>query len=194
MGTTECVLAALILSAWFTLIIFLTPTALLPDTSLSNPSVPSPKCEGRCCRLIATAKNLGANFMSVLDDALARFTSFVTGVVAQLKAAGETNGTQTGKLAELQSALDAALADDSADKATIAALQAEVNTLQDSVAAQINAAIDSLQNPPADVVSPDPVVEDVPVAVEDVPVVVEDVSVVEDTPATVDETGETPVG
>lgn len=187
MGATESILAALILSAWFTLIIFLTPTALRPDTSLSKPSFPSPRCEGRCCRLITTAKNLGANFMSVLDDALARFTSFVTGVVAQLKAAGETNGTQTGKLAELQSALDAALADDSADKATIAALQAEVNTLQDSVAAQINAAIDSLQNPPADVVSPDPVVEDVPV-------VVEDVSVVEDTPATVDETGETPVG
>jgi hypothetical protein len=122
--------------------------------------------------------------MSVLDDALARFTSFVTSVVAQLKAAGETNGTQTGKLAELQSALDTALADDNADKAAIAALQDEVNTLQDSVAAQINAAIDSLQNPPADVVAPDPVAVNAPVV---------DVPVAEDTTTPVDQTGDTPV-
>lgn len=89
--------------------------------------------------------------MSALDDALARVTTFVKDVVAQLTAAKTTNDTQTGKLAELQAALDVALSDDAADKAAIAALQAEISTLQDSVAAQINAAVDALQAVPAPV-------------------------------------------
>ena len=85
--------------------------------------------------------------MTALDDALARFTAFVKAVSDQLKGAADTNETQTGKIAELQTALDAALSDDAADKAAIAALQAEINTLQDEVAAQINSAIDALANP-----------------------------------------------
>lgn len=86
--------------------------------------------------------------MSVVDDALARFTAFVQGVLAQVKATKDTNDAQTAKLAELQAALDVAVADDAADKATITALQGEVNSLQESVAAQINAAVDSLEHPP----------------------------------------------
>ena len=124
--------------------------------------------------------------MTALDDALARFTAFARGVLDQLKGAKEANDTQTGKLAELQAALDTALADDAADKATIAALQAEVSTLQDEVAAKINAAVDALENPP---VAEEPVVEE-PVVEEPV---VEEVPVVEDTTVVVDETGSTPV-
>jgi predicted trehalose synthase len=104
--------------------------------------------------------------MSVIDEAIARFTTFTQGVLAQLKGAKDSNDLQTGKLTELQTALDTALADDSADKATIASLQAEISSLQDQVAAQINAAVDALQNPPADVtpvVDPAPVVEPTPV-------------------------------
>lgn len=114
---------------------------------------------------------LGEKIMSVIDEAIARFTTFTQGVLAQLKGAKDSNDAQTGKLAELQAALDAALADDNADKAAIAALQAEVNTLQESVAAQINAAVDALQSPPADVTPVDapPVVEPTPVV--DTPVV-----------------------
>jgi hypothetical protein len=119
---------------------------------------------------------LGGKIMSVIDEAIARFTAFTQGVLAQLKGAKDSNDLQTGKLSELQAALDVALADDSADKATIAALQAEISSLQDQVAAQINAAVDALQSPPADVtpVEPTPVV-DTPAVVE--PVV--DVEVVE---------------
>ena len=122
---------------------------------------------------------LGGKIMSVIDEAIARFTTFTQGVLAQLKGAKDSNDLQTGKLTELQTALDSALADDSADKATISSLQAEISSLQDQVAAQINAAVDALQSPPADVT---PVV-DTPEVVE---VVVEPeagVSVVDDSPA-----------
>lgn len=124
-------------------------------------------------------RTLGGKLMSALDDALARFTAFAQGVLSQLKSAQSSNDEQTGKLAELQAALDAALSDDNADKSAIASLQAEVSSLQDEVAAQINAAVDALQNPPAPVVEPPAVVEapavvEVPVEpVVDEPVVVE---------------------
>ncbi len=154
--------------------------------------------------------------MTALDTALARFTAFATGVLAQLRGAKEANDAQTGKLAELQVALDTALADDAADKAAINALQAEVSTLQDEVAAKINAAVDSLENAPVVEVVEEPVVEVVeepvvevveepvveepvveevtePVVEEPVEVPGDEVSVVEDTPVVVDETGTTPV-
>jgi hypothetical protein len=95
--------------------------------------------------------NLGGKIMSVIDEAIARFTAFTQGVLDQLKGAKTDNDLQTAKLAELQAALDKALADDNADKATIASLQADVSSLQDKVAAQINAAVDALANPPAEV-------------------------------------------
>jgi hypothetical protein len=95
--------------------------------------------------------NLGGKIMSVIDEAIARFTAFTQGVLDQLRGAKTDNDLQTAKLAELQAALDRALADDNADKATIASLQADVSSLQDRVAAQINAAVDALANPPADV-------------------------------------------
>lgn len=85
--------------------------------------------------------------MTALDDALARFNTFVKDVITQLRGASATNETQTAKIAELQGKLDAALSDDAADKAAIAALQAEIAGLQDEVAAQINSAIDALSNP-----------------------------------------------
>lgn len=92
--------------------------------------------------------------MSALDDALARFTAFVKDVVGQLTATKDTNDAQTGKIAELQAALDAALSDDASDKAAINALQAEIAGLQDSVAAQIDATLDALANPPVAVDGP----------------------------------------
>jgi len=185
MGTTESILAAVILSAWFTLIIYLTPTALRSDTSLSKPSVPPRRNEGRC-RLLTAAQVLGVFIMSVVDEALARLTTFVKNALDQLRAARDTNDAQTVKLAELQGALDVALADDNADKAAIAALQVEIATLQDSVAAKINAAVDSLENAPVvEVVEEAPVVEvEVPVEVDtpvDTPVEVP-VDVVVDAP------------
>jgi hypothetical protein len=185
MGTTESILAAVILSAWFTLIINLTPTALREDTSLSKRSVPPRRNEGRC-RLLTAAQVLGVFIMSVVDEALARLTTFVKNALDQLRAARDTNDAQTVKLAELQGALDVALADDNADKAAIAALQVEIATLQDSVAAKINAAVDSLENAPVvEVVEEAPVVEvEVPVEVDtpvDTPVEVP-VDVVVDAP------------
>lgn len=143
--------------------------------SLSNAGVPAVKSETRCCRVLAAAQTLGARIMSVVEEALSRLSAFVSGVLSQVKAAKDTNDAQTVKLAELQVALDAAVADDNADKATIAALQSEVSTLQESVAAQINAAVDALENPPvAEVV---PVEESAPVVEEKV---TEEVTVVED--------------
>jgi hypothetical protein len=65
-----------------------------------------------------------------------------------------------------------ALADDNADKSAIAALQAEVSTLQDEVAAKINAAVDSLENAPV-VEVPVEVVEEAPVVEVEVPVEVD---------------------
>lgn len=158
---------------------------ILGLASLSNAGVRPEKNEGRCCRPLAAAHKLGVTIMSVVEAALARFTAYVRGVLDQVKAAKDTNDVQTAKLAELQAALAAATADDEADKATIAALQAEVATLQESVAAQINAAVDALENPP---VVEEPVVEVVEEVVPEVeesaaPVVeevVEEVTVVED--------------
>ena len=109
--------------------------------------------------------------MSVVDEALARLTTFVKNALDQLKAARGTNDAQTVKLAELQGALDVALADDNSDKAAIAALQVEIATLQDSVAAQINAAVDSLENAPAAPV--EVVVEEAPVVEVEAPVEVD---------------------
>lgn len=126
-------------------------TGLCDDEGMQNDPVRPRRSEGLCCPALTTLRKLGATLMSALDDALARVTTFVKDVVAQLTAAKATNDTQTGKLAELQAALDVALSDDAADKAAIAALQAEINTLQDSVAAQINAAVDALQAVPAPV-------------------------------------------
>jgi hypothetical protein len=128
-------------------------------------------------------RTLGGKLMSALDDALARFTAFAQGVLSQLKSAQSSNDEQTGKLAELQAALDAALSDDNADKAAIASLQAEVSSLQDDVAAQINAAVDALQNPPAEVVEVPAVEVEVPAVEVEVPVV--EVPVVEVVPAEV---------
>lgn len=132
-------------------------------------------------RVFGTVQILGVFIMSALETALARLNTFVRDVVAQLGVARDTNTLQTEKLAELQAKLDVALSDDAEDKAAIAALQSEITSLQDAVAAQINAAIDSLENAPAaeDVVA-DEVVED---EVSDELVVVEDEAPIEDKPA-----------
>jgi len=132
-------------------------------------------------RVFGMFQILGVSIMSALETALARLNTFVRDVVAQLGVARDTNAVQTEKLAELQAKLDAALSDDAEDKAAIAALQSEITSLQDAVAAQINAAIDSLENAPAaeDVVA-DEVVED---EVSDELVVVEDEVPAEDKPA-----------
>jgi hypothetical protein len=193
MGTTESILMAVILSVWVGLILFLLPTAFESDTSLSKPTVPAQKNEGRC-RLLTAAQSVGVSIMSVVDEALARLTTFVKNALDQVRAARDTNDAQTVKLAELQGALDVALADDNADKATIAALQTEIATLQDSVAAQINAAVDSLENAPAAPVVEAPVVEApvVEAPVDDAPVEVP-ADVVVDTPV-VDSTTTDPVG
>lgn len=129
---------------------------------------------------------LGEKIMSVIDEAITRFTKFTQGVLDQLRGAKEANDAQTAKLAELQAKLDAALSDDAADKAAITALQDEVNTLQEEVAAKINAAVDTLEGPVAEVpVAPvvDPVPAADPAPVVDAPVegvlttpVVEDVT------------------
>lgn len=97
---------------------------------------------------------LGGKIMSVIDEAITRFTRFTQGVLDQLTSAQVSNDAQTAKIAALSAALDSALADDNADKAQIAALQAEISTLQDQVAEKINAAVDSLQNPPGEVTPP----------------------------------------
>lgn len=157
----EATTTVVVLTLWLILIAYLF-SGLRSDDGLSNPADPTRKG--------VTLFGFLGGIVSALDDALARFTAFVKDVVAQLTSAKETNDTQTGKLAELQAALDAALSDDAADKAAIAALQAEISDLQDKVAAQINAVVDSLQNAP---VTSDTVV---------------------DTPApSVDETGSAPV-
>lgn len=116
--------------------------ATLRGDDLSN----TPARPRRCDRLFG----LTGVLMTALDDALARFTAFVKDVVGQLTATKDTNAEQTGKIAELQAALDAALSDDAADKAAISALQAEIAGLQDKVAAQIDATLDALANPPVE--------------------------------------------
>lgn len=117
--------------------------------ALSKAGVPVETGEARCCRVLAAARKLGATPMTVLEDALARFTLFVRNVLNQVKVAKDLNDTQTARLAELQQRLDAALADDAADKATIVDLQGQINDLQSAVADQINATLDSLEHPPA---------------------------------------------
>lgn len=131
--------------------------------ALSKADVPVVTGEARCCRVLTAAQKLGVKIMSVVDAALARFSAFVTGVLAQVKVAKETNDAQTAKLAELQAALAAAQADDAADKAAIANLQAEVDNLQSKVADQINAAIDALENPPVEEEAVEEVVVEAPV-------------------------------
>lgn len=131
--------ASVVMTLWLALFIYVMLGLRDPD-GLSNPEVPARKSR--------TLFSFLGGILSALDDALARVTTFIKDVVAQLTNAKETNDTQTGKLAELQAALDVALSDDAEDKAKIAALQAEIAGLQDSVAAQINAAVDALQNVP----------------------------------------------
>lgn len=140
--------------------------ATLRDDGMGKPGV-RPR---RCDRPFGPATALGV-IMSALDDALARFTAFVKDVVGQLTATKDTNAEQTGKIAELQAALDAALSDDAADKAAIQALQAEIATLQDEVAAKIDATLDALANPPVvDVPADEPVLLDEAPVVEEAPV------------------------
>lgn len=169
--------------------------------ALSKADVPVSKGEAWCCRVLNPARILGVKIMSVVDEALARLTTFIKNVSTQLVAARQTNAVQTGKLNELQLALETALSDDAADKARIAALQVEISELQNSVAAQINAVVDALENPPLEtpVVEEAPVVEETPV-VEEAPVVeevaeeaAEEVVVVEDTAPPVDGSADSPV-
>lgn len=158
----EATTTVVVLVSWLALLVYL--LAGLRDEE----SLPKPPARPRMSETML--KILGV-IMSALDDALARFTAFVKDVAAQLTGAKEANDTQTGKLAELQAALDAALSDDAADKSAISALQAEVSSLQDEVAAKINAAVDAVANAQ----------------------VTDEVSVTTDTPAAVDETGDAPV-
>ena len=149
----------------------------LRDTGLSKTPARPGRDESRCCPALTAAQKLGATIMSVVDEALARFGDFVRGVLVKVKAAQETNDVQTAKLAELQAALAAATADDAADDAKVAELQAQVSGLQEEVAAKINAAVDALENPPVEAVEEAPVVEESDPVVEEV---VEEVPVVED--------------
>ena len=128
--------------------------ATLRGDDLSN----APARSRRCDRLFG----LTGVLMTALDDALARFTAFVKDVVGQLTATKDTNAEQTGKIAELQAKLDAALSDDAADKAAISALQAEIAGLQDKVAAQIDATLDALANPPVEAPVDEPVADETP--------------------------------
>jgi len=166
--------------------------------TLDDGGMPKPRRRPRRCDRPFGLAGLVGVIMSALDDALARFTAFVKEVVTQLTATKDTNDTQTGKIAELQVALESALSDDAADAAAINALQAEIANLQDSVAAQINSAIDALQNPipavdpvdppvtpditvpPVDFDQPVVVVEEAPVVVEEAPVVAEEAVVADD--------------
>lgn len=133
----EATATAVTLTLWLALVAYLLTG--LRDGGLSKPGF-RPRNGDKLFGILGV-------LMTALDDALARFTAFVKAVADQLKGAADTNSTQTGKIAELQAALDAALSDDAADKASIASLQAEIASLQDEVAAQINSAIDALSNP-----------------------------------------------
>lgn len=161
-------------------LLLLAMLATLRDAGMQKPRS-RPRISDRLFGLVG----LVGVMMSALDDALARFTAFVKDVVGQLTATKDTNDAQTGKIAELQAALDAALSDDASDKAAINALQAEIAGLQDSVAAQIDATLDALANPPVEEV-PAPVEEPVVVVVDE-PVVVVDEPVVDEPVVVVDE-------
>lgn len=180
--TFEAVATVVVCTVW--LLVFAWLLAGLRNQEMPKPQDRPSKGEGiPVLRFIFT---LGATIMSALESALARLNTFVRDVVTQLGVARDTNATQTEKLTELQAKLEVALSDDDADKAAIVALQNEVSSLQDAVAAQINAAIDSLENVPAaeDVVADSPV-EEAPVEdeVSDELVVVEDEAPIEDKPA-----------
>ena len=139
--------------------------------TLDDGGMPKRRPRPRMCDRPFGLAGLVGVIMSALDDALARFTAFVKDVVGQLTATKDTNTEQTGKIAELQAALDAALSDDATDKAAINALQAEIAGLQDSVAAQIDATLDALANPPVVVeTTVDPAVATDPAAGEPAPV------------------------
>lgn len=146
----EAWVTVVVCTGWLTLFGYLL-MGLRSEEELPKREARPRRCEGLVHRSLAAAQALGVTIMTVLDDALARVTTFVKDVVAQLTAARDTNDTQTGKLAELQVALDAALSDDAADKTAITTLQAEISSLQEAVAAQINAAVDALQAVPAPV-------------------------------------------
>jgi hypothetical protein len=147
---------------------------------------------GYFAALFHPLRKLGATIMTVIDQALKRLDAFVKSVLESVKGVKDTNDAQTVKLAELQAALDAATSDDATDKAAIAALQAEVSTLQDSVASQINAVVDTLES--VTVVAP-PVVPPVEVPVDEVVEVPVDevVEVPVDEVPVVDEVAEVPV-
>jgi hypothetical protein len=137
---------------------------VLDDKGLPKPTPAPRKGGGGLAALFHPLRELGATIMTIVDEALRRLDAFVKAVLEQVKSVKGTNDTQTAKLAELQAALDAATSDDEADKAAIATLQAEVTTLQQSVADQINTVVDTLESvtvvPPAVVPS---VVEEAPV-------------------------------
>lgn len=146
---TEKALAVLMMSVGVVqVLVLLAAYASLDCGDLSN-RPPRPRRGDNMLRILGV-------IMAALEDALARFTAFVKDVVGQLTATRDTNDAQTGKIAELQAALDAALSDDADDKGAISALQAEIATLQDSVATQINATLDALANPPVVETAVDP--------------------------------------
>jgi hypothetical protein len=117
----------------------------LNDRGLPKGPPGSPRSEGGFSASSHPLRKLGVTIMTVIDEALKRLDAFVKSVLESVKGVKDTNDTQTAKLAELQAALDAATSDDAADKAAIVSLQAEVDTLQASVADQINAVVDTLE-------------------------------------------------
>lgn len=151
--------------------------------NLSNYARPSRNNEtGLLADSFHPLRKLGAFIMTVVDEAIARLDAVFKKALGLFKDAKDTNDTQTAKIAELQTALDAATADDAADTAAIAELNAEIASLQEEVAAKINAAVDTLE---AAVVVAPPVVVEEPVVVTD-PVVVEEPVVVVDEPVVTD--------
>ena len=145
---SEQTVAWIIMGAGTGLVLFLISmlSTLGSSEGLSNgDDLPQRNEGGFFAALFHPVRKLGATIMTVVDEALKRLDAFVKAVLEQVKGVKDTNDTQTAKLAELQAALDAATSDDKADKAAIAALQAEVSTLQTSVADQINAVVDTLE-------------------------------------------------
>ena len=159
-----------------------------PD--LSKPPARPVKGEAWYRRVLTTAQHVGVKIMSVVDEALARLTTFIKNVSTQLVVARQTNAVQTGKLNELQVALETALSDDAADKARIAALQTEISDLQNAVAAQINTVVDALENPPLEDPAAEPPAEAPADAPADVPV---EEPVADTTETPVDGEGDAPV-
>lgn len=104
---------------------------------------------------------IGAD-MSTVDEAIGRFTTWGQSVLAQLKSAQESNASQTELIAQLNDRISQLTANDESDAAEIARLQGEIDTLQNDIAAKINAAVDSLENPPAPEEPSDPVTPEEP--------------------------------